>query len=370
MTSVLKNLLNRKRPCIWLLSAYRSDSHAAWANWLKSRVTGVDWQIRELPGRHFAWRIRGNPLSWLDDLPAAPPDLIVASSMVDLATIKGLHPRLAGRPCWYYFHENQFAYPLSDRQLSTIEAAMVQVYGALAADQLLFNSEWNRQSFLQGVADLLARMPDQVPGGVVERLVRRSRVLPVPVETIEPAQQRDPGLILWNHRWEHDKAPELFTEAMLKLAVSAKAFRLALLGHRGPRSHPALDRLREKLPDHIVADGFLERSEYQRLVGRASIVVSTARHEFQGLSLLEAVSAGARPLVPDALCYREQYACDYRYPAGDITAMVHRLADWLSGGLPPPADVSAWLADRTGPKWQESLGAVLPENQSGGSSIS
>lgn len=362
--------MNQDRRCVWLLSAYRSDSHAAWADWLSSRVTGIDWQLRELPGRHFAWRIRGNPLSWLDDLPVRPPDLILASAMVDLATIKGLHPGLANCLCWYYFHENQFAYPQSDRQLSTIEAAMVQLYGALAANRLLFNSEWNRQSFLDGVDQLIARMPDQVPTGVAERLSQRCQVLPVPVEAIKPGKDHDHGLILWNHRWEHDKAPEQFAEAMLKLAATRHPFRLALLGQRGPRSHPALEKLRRTLPGHILADGFLERAEYQRLVGRASIVVSTARHEFQGLSLLEAVSAGARPLVPDALCYPEQYGPDYRYPPGDIDALVSRLADWLGHGLPPAPAIEDWLSSCTGPRWQRALDAITPDAQSGGSSTS
>lgn len=357
--------MNQGRPCIWLLSAYRSDSHAAWADWLQAGITNVDWQLRELPGRHFAWRIRGNPLSWLDTLPEQQPDLILASSMVDLATIKGLHPRLAHCPCWYYFHENQFAYPQSDRQLSTIEAAMVQLYGALAANLLLFNSEWNRQSFLDGVAGLMTRMPDQVPAGVVERLTRRSQVLPVPVTAISKGEQRDPGLILWNHRWEYDKAPEHFARAMLTLADSGRSFRLALLGQRGQRLHPALDQLRQQLSGNIVADGFFKRAEYQRILGRAAIVVSTARHEFQGLSMLEAVSAGARPLAPDALCYPEQYGRDYRYPAGDINELVNRLAAWLDRGLPPPAPIDAWLSDQTGPRWQQAL-----MTYSGGSSIS
>ncbi len=107
-----------KKPVAWLLSAYRADSHAAWGDWLLSSQDQYDWQRFELPGRHFRWRIRGNPLSWLDQMPATPPDLIVATSMVDLSTIKGLHPRLAHVPTVYYFHENQFAYPVTDGQFN------------------------------------------------------------------------------------------------------------------------------------------------------------------------------------------------------------------------------------------------------------
>jgi glycosyltransferase involved in cell wall biosynthesis len=361
--------LKSTKPCIWLLSAYRSDSHASWADWLLTHLDHYDWQRLELPGRHFAWRIRGNPLSWLDALPGRSPDLIVATSMVDLATLKGLHPRLARVPSWYYFHENQFAYPKSDAQLSTVEAGMVQLYGALAADRVLFNSEWNRDSFFDGLTALLARLPDHVPGNIVARIEQRSQVLPVPVEPIPPGPDRDPKLIVWNHRWEYDKAPEIFAEAMLALAGRGVAFRLALLGQRGPRSHPALVELRNHLGERIVADGRLDLKAYQSLLGRAGIVVSTARHEFQGMGLIEAVSAGARPLVPDALCYPEQYPASYRYPAGDTRALTQRLAEWLDGKRPGPVDISAWLAAQIGPCWQRALAADLDSVQSTGSSI-
>ena len=344
-----------RRPRVWLLSGYRADSHAAWADWLLGSQPRVDWQRLELPGRHFAWRIRGNPLSWLDALPPESPDLLLATSMVDLATLKGLHPRLAGVPALYYFHENQFAYPLSERQRHWLEPRMVQLYGGLAADRLLFNSAFNRDSYLQGVAGLLGQMPDAVPPGIVERLEQKSSLCPVPIAPVPAAAERDPQLLLWNHRWEHDKAPELFADAMIQLAGEGVPFRLALLGKRPRQVPPALARLREALPERIVADGRLPLADYRALLGRASIAVSTARHEFQGLALLEATSAGARPLVPDALCYPEQYPPVCRYPEGDQQALVARLRQWLTDGLPPAVDVSPWYSDQLAPVWAEVL---------------
>ncbi len=340
---------------VLLLSPYRSDSHAAWADWLTSNLDGVDWQVLELPGRHFAWRIRGNPLSWLDCIPAAAPDLILATSMVDLATLKGLHPHLARIPTWYYFHENQFAYPISNHQVRTIESRIVQLYGALAADRLLFNSRFNRDSFLTGVDEFLELMPDATPDGVRQRLEPRCHVLPVPVAPITPAKERDQQLIVWNHRWEYDKNPELFVDALLRLAERGVDFRLALLGRR-PRATPApLARLRQALPDRIVADGRLGDDEYRAVLGRSGIAVSTAIHEFQGISMLEAASAGVRPLVPDALCYPEQYPAEYRYPAGDPDALISRLHQWLTGSPPPPCSVDPWLAPATAKQWRASL---------------
>lgn len=342
---------------ILLLSAYRSDSHAAWTDWLLGHIENVEWTVRELPGRHFAWRIRGNPLSWLDAIPAEPPDLVLASSMVDLATLRGLQPQLVGVPAAYYFHENQFAYPVSDRQFRTIEPAVVQLYGALAADQLLFNSGYNQASFLDGVAEFAARMPDRVPGNLTSRLAAKCQRLPVPVEPVPPASKRDPRLIVWNHRWEYDKRPELFAEALCRLADQGVGFRLALLGKRPRQTPPALRRIREQLAERIVVDARLPVERYRAVLGRAGIAVSTAIHEFQGLGMLEAASAGALPLVPDGLCYVEQYPDPCRYPAGEVEALVGTLAAWLEGKRPAPVDIGRWLAPALAPHWARWLSA-------------
>jgi len=345
---------------VWLLSAYPAQSHTAWADWLVATFDQFDWLRFELSARHFAWRIRGNPLSWLhplaDELKRNPePDLIVASSMVDLATLKGLHPRLARVPTVLYFHENQFAYPTSDAQITSIEAQMVQLYAALSADRVLFNSDYNRRTFIDGIDTLLIGMPDHVPAGMSSRIASKSEILPVPIEPIRPADSRDPALILWNHRWEYDKNPELFSDAMITLASRGAEFRLALLGQRHRKTSGALQRLREALPERIFADGALPIDEYRAVLGRAGIAVSTAIHEFQGLGMLEAASAGCVPLAPDALCYPEIYPAEYRYPAGDREALIDRLEDWLSGNPPGPVSVERWTASRLEPAWRKTL---------------
>ncbi|ADC71031.1 glycosyl transferase group 1 [Thioalkalivibrio sp. K90mix] len=348
-------------PRILLLSAYRADSHAAWADWLTRQFSEFDWERRELPGRHFRWRIRGNPISWLETLGDAHPDAIMATSMVDLATLRGLHPALAQTPALYYFHENQFAYPTQAGQNPSVDPQMVQLYGALAADRIAFNSRYNRDTFLDGVDRLLARMPDQVPPGVRTTLAERGEILPVPIQAITSTDhtERDPNLILWNHRWEYDKAPDDFAEAMLQLARKGIDFRLALLGPRPVSPPESLARLRADLADRIVVDTKCSREEYEEWLCRAGIVVSTARHEFQGLSLLEAARAGVLPLVPDALVYPEQYPTSCRYATGDTESLAARLGAWLSGERPPVPDIGDWHAGRLEPQWRRQIEDLL-----------
>jgi glycosyltransferase involved in cell wall biosynthesis len=275
--------------------------------------------------------------------------------MVDLATLKGLIPALAERPSIYYFHENQLAYPVLPGQVESIEPVMVQLYGALAADRLAFNSRHNRDSFLAGLHTLTSRMPDGMPPDLPERLAARSRILPVAVDPIPPGPSKDPRLLLWNHRWEHDKAPELFADAVLDLARSGREFRLALLGPRPGREPAELRRLRDALGGRIVADGFLDREAYLRWLQRAGLVVSTARHEFQGISLLEAVSAGAWPIVPDALCYPEQYPRECRYPWQSSHALCRMLALALDAPPTTAPSVEDWLGPALRPRWRELL---------------
>ena len=112
-----------------------------------------------------------------------------------------------------------------------------------------------------------------------------------------------------------------------------------------------LDTLRTKLGDKIVADSKVDKAQYKALVGQASIVISASLHEFQGLAMLEAVSAGAVPLAPNQLCYPEQYADEYLYPAGDVEALVSRLTQWLTVELPSPVDVSSWSEAVLKPQW-------------------
>lgn len=369
-------------PRILLLSAYRSDSHASWVDWLVQHLE-ADWRVLELPGRFFRWRIRGNPLSWLPALESLltewQPERILATSMVDIATIKGLCPLLAAVPVSYYFHENQYAYPVTAGQHSSVDPLMVQLYGALAADELLFNSLYNRDSYLDGIEQLLKRLPDAVPPGIRERLAARSHWLPVVVNPVvgSGVVERDSRLILWNHRWEYDKQPEAFIALLDALTAAGEEFRLALLGGRAPKTPAALKAIRERYADHILVDGRVSRAEYQQWLQRATVVVSTAIHEFQGLSMLEATSAGVIPLVPDRLCYVEQYPSVYRYPCSASTASARMpsaeaasdsayqegqrllpLVQAAFAGQLPPCEVSNWLAGNSVGQWQQWLQRV------------
>ena len=343
---------------ILLLSAYDAVSHRQWREGLVAALPEHEWTVLALPPRHFRWRIRSNSLSWgvgEHSILNQEFDCLIATSMVDLATLKGLVPSLADVPSLVYFHENQFDYPISHTAHQGNEPKVVNLYSALAADQLVFNSNYNQHTFLNGVGTFLGKMPDAVPAGIVDELAAKSTVLPVPLAddwfASAQTEKSDELTIVWNHRWEYDKAPEIFFQALRLLLEQKTSFRVYVLGQVFRTVPEMFAEMRELLGNHLGQwGGVADREAYRTYLRQAHVVVSTARHDFQGLAVLEGVAAGCIPLVPDRLAYPEWFATQYRYPsipdnseqeAQQLAAKLHSLAIQLDRGkIPQVPDVS------------------------------
>ncbi|HUG07857.1 MAG TPA: glycosyltransferase [Acidimicrobiia bacterium] len=90
---------------------------------------------------------------------------------------------------------------------------------------------------------------------------------------------------------------------MEHLDDSGAEFGLVLLGYRPPQASDALNRIRKAAGDRILHDGEAPIDAYRKLVSGSEIVVSTARQEFFGISVVEAVAAGCHPVLPNRLSY-------------------------------------------------------------------
>ncbi len=327
------------------------------------------WQLLSLPPRYFSWRVRGNPLYWSEaerETLEAGYDLVVATSMVDLATLRGLVPALANTPCIYYFHENQFAYPANAAQPDTqlLEAQMVSLYGALSADRVVFNTRYNRDTFFAGLDALLGRLPDHVPPQIVPGLQDKSRVLPVPVQCPVSEGAGDAGFsprgadsfsvprLVWVGRFEYDKGAATLLELLRALRGRGLAFEIAVIGQQFRNSPPEFAQIATEFGRELAQFGYLQSTrEYRAWLHAADMVVSTALHEFQGVAVLEAVAAACIPVVPDRLAYAELYPDRYRYPSfpGDASRegsagaeLVEQLFLALQAGEVHPPDISAF----------------------------
>ena len=173
-----------------------------------------------------------------------------------------------------------------------------------------------------------------------------------------PLMNRACPHLLWNHRWEYDKGPDRLLKFLQALDQRSMPFRLSVVGERF-RSYPkAFDRIREQFGHCIEHWGFLEsREDYDHLLRQADIVISTALHDFQGLSMLEAMASGCVPLAPDRLAYREYVPelCRYDSHEQDAEREAEAAADSLEAMLEKGASAcppEGWRASRLAGDYQ------------------
>lgn len=339
---------------ILMLSPYDAASHRYWREGLVARFAAHDFTVVTLPPRHFSWRFRGNSLSLAHDQRVKGEfDLIVATSMTDLSALKGMATNLAQVPAILYFHENQFVYPASAPAPHLLERQITSIYSAIAARTLVFNSYYNRDTFLDGVGRVLRSMPDHVPDRLCESLAHKSRVIPVALDD-ECFRQHEPVdvfSIVWNHRWEYDKGPRELLDIVRCLLLRNMDFRLHLIGQRFRKVDKAFSEAIDLLDaaGKLGESGFVEsRRDYLDLLARSHCVLSTAIHDFQGLSVQEGMAAGCTPVVPDRLAYREYVPDSWRYRDAEQAAdLVCKAA---TDTTPVPAPLPRWREVQ--PAWE------------------
>ena len=294
---------------IALLESYYGGSHKAWADGCQ-RFSRHDIDLITLPAQFWKWRMQGAAITFARLLDTTP-DLILASSMIDLSIFRALtRARLAEAPVAMYFHENQLSYPQSRRQNHGWRYGFINYASALCADANYFNSQFHLDDFLAKLPLMLKHFADYNELQTIEEIRAKSRVLPLGIDLRrfdEHRVQRRAGgqpLILWNHRWEHDKDPATFVDSMIELAEAGYGFKLAITGERFGELPESFRRARSLLGERIIQLGYIDSfADYARLLWRADYVVSTARQEFFGVSVCEAIYCRCIPILPDRLNY-------------------------------------------------------------------
>ncbi|XP_077437137.1 tRNA-queuosine alpha-mannosyltransferase isoform X1 [Vanacampus margaritifer] len=221
------------------------------------------------PAKKWHWRARTSALYFSQKVPPNPGyRVLFCSSVLNLCELAALRPDLARLKKVLYFHENQLVYPVRKEQDRDFQYGYNQILSCLVADAVVFNSAFNMDSFLSSLSPFLNKIPDLRPPQDLLALIRpKCQVLHFPLHLADvdrllptnklpaaahgddvitpPTRPDSPETalhIVWPHRWEHDKDPQLFLSTMLKLKDEGLDFRLSVLGETftdvpGMRTH-------------------------------------------------------------------------------------------------------------------------------------
>jgi glycosyltransferase involved in cell wall biosynthesis len=347
---------------------YDAGSHRAVRESI-TRHSRWTWRWITRPGRAWKWRMRLAAVELVDAAGEAGalderPDVLFATSLMDVAGLVALlPPALRTLPVVLYMHENQAAYPTGHRTAPEagpaadrdVQFALTNLASILAADLTIWNSDWNRRSFVEEITALLRHAPDTPLRELGRRIDERSVVIWPPVEpppedaVLHNREQGGIGAssgggvrVAWPHRWEHDKGPEELL-ALAEAHSEALDLRWTILGQQFRETPEALEAFRSRLDARVDHLGHVEdRADYWQHLGRCDWVLSTARHEFFGVAVVEAMLAGCLPWLPDRLSYPELLPPIARglspmNPPDDARAVRAQLAAHLEPALAPNA---------------------------------
>ena len=323
---------------ILLLNPFHGGSHGQWAEGLIG-YSEHNFTILTLPDRNWKWRMHGAAIQFSKQLldQDLNPDIILTTDMLDVSTLKALIcNKLPAVKIYSYFHENQITYPWSptdqDVELKRdYHYAFINYVSALASDKVFFNSEFHLNSFLQGVQTILGHFPDRIDLSTVNDIKEKSFVLGLGMELSAITNENRATkheknaipVLLWNHRWEYDKNPELFFNTLFRLHDEGSDFHLIVTGESHHKKPPIFKLAEEKLNSKIIHFGYAaSKQEYHNLLKRSDILPVTSKQDFFGGSIVEAICGGALPLLPDRLAYPEHipkpYQTDLLYQDEDM----------------------------------------------------
>ncbi|MEM9467787.1 MAG: DUF3524 domain-containing protein [Actinomycetota bacterium] len=353
---------------VLIVEPYLAGSHRAWAQgWAAHSRHAVTVIGHE--GRHWRWRMRGAAVSLSRDVVdhvdrTGPVDVVVASNMLDLAGFVGLSRRAIGEACIVqYLHENQLSYPRQPGESLDSGLAWMQWRGAATADELWWNSGFHRDAFVAALDALLATAPDHDHGVERSGVLDRSWIASPGIAHDELRRATGGSaarpLIVSNQRWHHDKDVGAVVRAVRRLVDSGVDVDLAVVGDPAGGEAERIDPLLDALGDRVVARGLLDRSDYVDLLGWADIVVSAAKGENFGIAVVEAIAAGAWPVLPRGLSYPEiiptVHHDDCLYGPGELGTRLAATVRAVEDGASAPDGLADAMASYAWPHVAERL---------------
>ena len=335
---------------ILLLESFYTSSHKQWADGL-IKHSSHEIHLITLPGRHWKWRMHhaGKYFAFEITELKSTFDLILCSDLMNIAEFRGVLSALGNHDSWFneipvvtYFHENQITYPWSESD-PDIDLKRDNHYGwinyisCISSDHIMFNSKFHKSSFINALPYFLKQFPAVSQNNGIDSIENKSTVLPIGLSLDELSKstrsKNKKPVILWNHRWEYDKNPELFFKTLIELKSKNYDFDLIIAGEKYKKYPKIFDEAKSELEDQIIHFGFARDSkEYKELLLKSDILPVTSKQDFFGISAIEAIAAGCVPILPNRLAFpehlNEAVFQEYYYDSCDeLTAKILHFLD-------------------------------------------
>ncbi|XP_037937197.1 glycosyltransferase-like domain-containing protein 1-like [Teleopsis dalmanni] len=331
------------KPSILIIEPFFGGSHKQLIETLTECLSVPEYDLFTLPAKKWHWRARTSALYFSQIIPTDHMyRVLFTSSVINLAELIGTRPDLGDCRKLVYFHENQLVYPVRDVKERDVQYGLNQILTCLAADCCIFNSNFNRTSFLDNIQSFLSIQPDLKLKNLRDKIEKKCEVIYYPIKFHSfpnkrfmiggkmtlPTMENDKDClhIIWPHRWEHDKNPKLLVEVLLELNKRKVEFKVTICGETYNAMPEAFEGIQEKLGTKLVNFGYLSKENYVKALMAGDVVVSTAGHEFYGVAMLEATYCGCMPIAPNKLVYPEIYPSENLYNTSN--QLIKMLYNW------------------------------------------
>ena len=302
---------------ILLIEPYLTGSHKQWVEGYM-KYSRCNIRLLSLKGQFWKWRMHGGAITLTKDFDKISwiPDVILVTDMLDLTTFISLNrEKIGNTPVAIYFHENQISYPWSpkDRDFNRgrdSHYGFINYASALVSNKVYFNSHFHMNSFFKDLEPFLKQFPDKNELDSIEVIKKKSEVLYLGLDLKKFDESRAEKIgkpkILWNHRWEYDKNPELFFSILNRIKKEGYDFNLIVLGERFNRLPEVFKWAKRVFRDNIIKWGYMKSfGDYSRCLWKCDILPVTSNQEFFGVSVMEAIYCGVWPILPERLSYPE-----------------------------------------------------------------